>query len=164
MCYLAYVLFGRCATWPIMRIICIVHRGKMWKNVQRNPTKRHLLSSEIRTPSRPRRFGPSKRSPLLEMHHGWRENSHPCPQYSENGTNRLRRTNAVQTQKTHKSRTITAFAWGSVGAGLSTSLWRRKKTTRVGPPQRLVDEVSERGCPHRWGDGRRPERSVHHSV
>lgn len=100
MCYLAYVLFGRCATWPIMRIICIVHdRGKMWKNVQRNPTKRHLLSSEIRTPSRPRRFGPSKRSPLLEMHHGWRENSHPCPQYSENGTNRLRRTNAVQTQK-----------------------------------------------------------------
>lgn len=102
--YLAYVLLGLCAIWPMCYLAYYENNlyrtsRKMWKNVQRNPTKRHLLSSEIRTPSRPRRFGPSKRSPLLEMHHGWRENSHPCPQYSENGTNRLRRTNAVQTQK-----------------------------------------------------------------
>jgi len=39
-----------------------------------------------------------------------------------------------------------------------------KKPTRVGPSQRLLEEVSVLGCPHRCGDAKRPQESDHHSV
>jgi hypothetical protein len=97
-------------TFGFMRIICIVHRGKMWKNVQRNPTKRHLLSSEMRTPSRPRRFGPSKRSLFWKCTTGGAKirtrvlnTPRTAPIVSAEQT-------LCRRKKTHKSRTITAFA------------------------------------------------------